>query len=115
MRRATPSSEDAGPRAAYPTLQVPGQFVGVRLGSGDDKAGPADAEGGRNGSTSGISDGGGHGAAAPSDAAAAGNSTAPDAGGNAATALLPIASSPIDARADSSLLDASIIEVPVLL
>lgn len=93
---------------------MPGQFVGVRLGSGDDKAGPVDAAGGRNGSTSGISDGGGQDAA-PSGAAAAGNSTAPDAGGNAATALLPIASSPIDARADSSLLDASIIEVPVLL
>lgn len=63
--------------------QVPGQFVALRLGSSDDAS-----------------------------AAAAGNgSSSAAADSTGAAAVLPIASSPIAARADSVNMDASVIEV----
>ncbi len=66
---------------------MPGQFVALRLGSSDD----ASAAAAGNGGSSGAAD-------------TAGSSTG-------AAAVLPIASSPIAARAESVNMDASVIEV----
>lgn len=101
--------------------QVPGQFVAVRLGAG--------AEGGSGGGPPGgdAAAVGTAGTSAPAPGPAvtadpAGTSAAGTSGGreggingagggNTAAAVVPIASSPISARATSALLDASIIEV----